>query len=221
MAGEEVKVTPDLTAGIRALTILAPLFVIALTVYIVRIWTRCLPKCRLNASDYTISVAMVSTYPPTDNFENNVSDHRPDQLAETIVIVLTAVTVSRGYGRPRSLIPKDDLETIGPIMFAVFFIALFASAFARISICCLLLNITQERTWKIVLWVNIVFQGLALAALDILQLVQCRPIHANWTFVADARCLPPDHVWTIVCLFGGQYSIDMAVIRHESRDRSG
>jgi hypothetical protein len=64
MAGEEANAAPDLTVGLRALGVLAPLFVIALTVYIVRIWTRSRPKYRLNASDYTISVAMASIYPP-------------------------------------------------------------------------------------------------------------------------------------------------------------
>ena len=63
MSGEVVKAAPDLTVGLRALRILAPLFVLALVVYIVRMWTRSRIKHRLNASDYTISVAMVSISP--------------------------------------------------------------------------------------------------------------------------------------------------------------
>ncbi|KAK0610832.1 hypothetical protein B0T14DRAFT_570765 [Immersiella caudata] len=176
------KSTPDLAVGVKALAVLVPLFVVAMTVYLVRIWTRCRPKYRLNAADYTISVAI---------------------LAETICIILTAVAASRGYGRPRAFLSADEIDNIGRTTFPIFIIALWASAFARISICCLLLKITQERMWKIVLWINIVFQCLAFSSLDILQLLQCRPIRANWSFVPDAQCLPATETWIVVCLFGG------------------
>ncbi|KAK3386493.1 hypothetical protein B0H63DRAFT_430290 [Podospora didyma] len=174
--------TPDLAVGLRALAILVPLFTLALTVYVVRIWTRIRPKYRLNAADYTISIAM---------------------FAEALSIVLAIVAVSRGYGRPRFLLPPDDREAIGRTTFAIFIMALWASAFARISISCLLLRIAIERYWKVVLWTNIVVQCLALGACDIIELVQCRPIRAMWSFVPGASCLPPDQVWVIVCFFGG------------------
>ncbi|KAK4447386.1 hypothetical protein QBC34DRAFT_496246 [Podospora aff. communis PSN243] len=179
---DQGSATPDLAVGVKALAVLIPLFVIAMVVYIVRMWTRCRPKYRLNAADYTISIAI---------------------LAETIAIILTIVAVSMGYGRPRSLLSAEERDAIGRTTFPIFLIALWASAFARISICCLLLNITQERVWKIVLWANIGFQCLAFASLDILQLLQCRPIRANWMFDPDAQCLPAAHTWIVVCLFGG------------------
>jgi len=45
--------------GPRTLAVVLPLFAISLAVYTVRIWTRARPKSRLNAADYTVSVAMV------------------------------------------------------------------------------------------------------------------------------------------------------------------
>lgn len=56
--------TPDLAVGTRALEILVPLWAFALVVYAVRIWTRIRPKYRLNAADYTVSIAMVGLSPP-------------------------------------------------------------------------------------------------------------------------------------------------------------
>jgi hypothetical protein len=144
-----------------------------------------------------------------------IPDQTSYQLAETIAIILTIVAVSIGYGRPRSLLSVDERETIGRTTFPIFIISLWASAFARISICCLLLNITQERVWKIVLWVNIGFQCLAFASLDILQLLQCRPIRANWMFVPDAQCLAASHTWIVVCFFGGGCSSHLAKVRVE------
>ncbi|KAK0716822.1 hypothetical protein B0T26DRAFT_707348 [Lasiosphaeria miniovina] len=173
---------PKLGEGPRAMAILVPLFALALAVYALRIWTRARPKYRLNASDYTVSIAV---------------------LAETIVLVLTAVAVARGYGLPKKLLSPDNAETVGRTTFAVYMIALWAAAFARISVSCLLLNIAQERAWRIVLWGFIVIQALTLAAFDIIELVQCSPIRAMWAVVPNARCLNPDKVWIVVCFFAG------------------
>ncbi|KXX74010.1 hypothetical protein MMYC01_210664, partial [Madurella mycetomatis] len=47
----------DLSVGYRTLAVLVPLYALALIAYAVRIWTRIRPKYRLNAADYTITVA--------------------------------------------------------------------------------------------------------------------------------------------------------------------
>jgi len=61
--------TAGCEVGPRTLAVILPLFAISLAVYTVRIWTRARPKLRLNAADYTISIAMVPylfyTPPPT------------------------------------------------------------------------------------------------------------------------------------------------------------
>ena len=57
-------VSPDLSIGTRTLTVLYPLFAVALLVYSVRMWSRMRPKLRLNASDYTVTIAFVNTPPP-------------------------------------------------------------------------------------------------------------------------------------------------------------
>ena len=41
------------------LAALAPLFAVAIIVYVVRVWTRMRPKNRLNAADHAVTVAFV------------------------------------------------------------------------------------------------------------------------------------------------------------------
>jgi len=53
------KAPVDTSAGYKALAILLPLFVLALASYIARIWNRVRPKLRLNAADYTLTIAVV------------------------------------------------------------------------------------------------------------------------------------------------------------------
>lgn len=54
-------IPPEHSVGPRTLAALFPLFSLALAVYLVRMWTRSRPTRRLNAADYAVTVAMVST----------------------------------------------------------------------------------------------------------------------------------------------------------------
>ncbi|KAK3349725.1 hypothetical protein B0T25DRAFT_519867 [Lasiosphaeria hispida] len=171
-----------MSAGYRALAILLPLFVLALASYIVRIWTRVRLKHRLNAADYTLTIAA---------------------LAESVSIVLTIVAVSHGFGCPLPLLSPSQIEVIGATTFTVFIIALWASSFARISILCLLLQIAQEHVWRWVLWSGIALQGTSLAACIISQLVQCRPIRSMWASVPEKTCVPTEHIWIVAWVFSG------------------
>ncbi|GAB1319829.1 hypothetical protein MFIFM68171_10039 [Madurella fahalii] len=180
--GGEGREQKDLSVGYRTLAVVVPLYGLALIVYFVRIWTRIRPKYRLNAADHTITVAF---------------------LAETISIILSIVAVSWGFGRPPSQLSTTENEIIGCTTFIVFVIALWASAFARISISCLLLQITQDRVWRHLLWFSVAFQGVALAACDICQLAQCRPIRALWAPVPDKVCVPTDQILIVAWVFSG------------------
>lgn len=51
---------PHDSLGPRALAIVTPLFIVAILVFSVRIYTHATPIYKLDASDYTISVAFVS-----------------------------------------------------------------------------------------------------------------------------------------------------------------
>ncbi|KAK0652537.1 hypothetical protein B0T16DRAFT_406357 [Cercophora newfieldiana] len=173
---EEDKKAIDLWIGHRALAICLPLFAVAVIVYAVRIWTRIRPKSRLNAADYTITVAFI---------------------AETISITLTIVAVASGFGRPTHLLSTEDIEVIGVSTFIVFIVGYWASTFARVSIALLLISIIQKKVWRGFLWSIIVFNILVLAAMNTAQLFQCRPLRAVWASVPDAKCMPPETIWNI------------------------
>jgi hypothetical protein len=52
---------PHDSLGPRALAIVTPFFIVAIIVFLVRIYTRVTPVYKLDISDYTISVVIVST----------------------------------------------------------------------------------------------------------------------------------------------------------------
>jgi hypothetical protein len=119
------------------------------------------------------------------------------------VIALTTVAVARGFGRPSSYLSADDIEIIGATTFTVFCVAFWASSFARISVAYLLLQITQQRMWRVVLWFSIGIQVVIAVASDIAELVQCRPIRSIWAHDAGGRCFPPDAIWMMAYTFVG------------------
>ncbi|KAK0619032.1 hypothetical protein B0T14DRAFT_565930 [Immersiella caudata] len=172
----EVGKAPDLWIGYRTLAVLVPLFAVAVVFYTIRIWTRIRPKNRLNTADHTITVAF---------------------LSELLSMILTAVAVSRGFGRPAYLLSADDLEIIGICTFIVFVIGYWASTFARVSVALLLISITQQKLWRGILWAIIVFNMVFLVGINIFELFQCRPIRAVWAVVPDAKCFPPETVWNL------------------------
>jgi hypothetical protein len=112
-------------------------------------------------------------------------------------MVLTAVAVSRGFGRPMYLLSANDTEVIGISTFIVFVIGYWASTFARVSVALLLISITQQKIWRGVLWSIIVFNMVLLVGVNIFELFQCRPIRAIWAEVPGAKCFPPETVWNL------------------------
>jgi len=126
-------------------------------------------------------------------------------------MVMTAVAVSRGFGRPAYLLSSNDIEVIGISTFIVFVIGFWASTFARISVACLLLQITQERIWRGVLWSTVVFNMGMLVATNIVELFQCRPIRAIWAPVPDAKCFSPETIWSFAYSFIGLAMVSDAI----------
>ncbi|KAK0710821.1 hypothetical protein B0H67DRAFT_265765 [Lasiosphaeris hirsuta] len=170
----EGGVTTDNSVGLATLAVVVPLFTLAIIVYSIRIRTRMRPKYRLNAADYTITIAF---------------------LAEALSIALTIAAVANGFGRPAQHLSDKEKEIIGITTFIVFIVAFWASSFSRISVACLLLQFTPYKVWRALLWTTIVLQVVLLISCDIVELVQCRPIRAIWADVDDAECLPAESLW--------------------------
>ncbi|KAK3360675.1 hypothetical protein B0T25DRAFT_536157, partial [Lasiosphaeria hispida] len=168
------------SVGPRTMAILLPLFLLALAVYFARMWTRVGPRCRLNVADYMITAATIS---------------------ETFSIILTAVAVANGFGRHVSSLTTDSIEMIGAATFAAAFFGFAASCTSRISVACLLLQFTQSRVWRIVLWMTVAFQALLLLGCELVITLQCRPIRAKWARVPGARCISAQENWIMGYVF--------------------
>ncbi|KAK0724412.1 hypothetical protein B0H67DRAFT_567873 [Lasiosphaeris hirsuta] len=168
------------SVGPRTLVILLPLFALALAVYLARMWTRVGRRCRLNAADYMITAATIS---------------------ETFSIVLTAVAVANGFGRHVSALTTDSIETIGAATFAAAFFGFAASCASRISVACLLLQFTQSRAWRMILWMTVAFQALLFLGCELVITLQCRPIRAKWANVPGARCISAQENWIMGYVF--------------------
>jgi len=140
-------------------------------------YCRCTPRFRLNASDYAITIAVIT---------------------EAVTLGLTAAAVSHGLGRHDIYVTPEEFENIWKLEFSVFVIALWPSTLARISIAFMLLRIVPSVAWKVVLWGLVVVQVGDLIAADVIQLLECQPIQAMWSQVEGAVCLTSDQMhWDV------------------------
>ncbi|KAL5592354.1 hypothetical protein FOBRF1_013380 [Fusarium oxysporum] len=178
---------PHDSLGPRALAIVTPFLIVAILVFSVRIYTRVTPVYKLDASDYTISVAV---------------------LIEVFVYSLFIASVVSGLGRHSyDVSPEQGVKTLRYV-YVVILLSTLVPALARVSVGCLLLKFASTKAWRAIIWFMIGIQAACILGTEIFQLIQCRPINAQWEEVPDARCLSAQQIWicgyaTIgVALFG-------------------
>ncbi|KAK0725103.1 hypothetical protein B0H67DRAFT_569580 [Lasiosphaeris hirsuta] len=149
------------------------LHTIVIVVYLIRLWSRLRPKFALTAADYTITIALV---------------------AKTVSVVLTTMAVSHGFGRHAIYIDRSGLAVLGNELFFVFIAGSLATGFARISIACLLLQVTMSRKWRIGMWSTIAAQALFMTIYCIVQLAQCQSAVSKNINIKQTQCLTPEQV---------------------------
>ncbi|EXM20553.1 hypothetical protein RAB80_010311 [Fusarium oxysporum f. sp. vasinfectum] len=178
---------PHSSLGPRALGIVTPFLIVGILVFTVRIYTRVTPVYKLDASDYTISVAVI---------------------IEVIVYSLFIASVTSGLGRySYDVSPEQGVKTLRYV-YVVILLSTFVPALVRISVGFLLLKFVLSKAWRAIIWCTIGIQAACAISTEIFQLIQCRPINAQWEQVPDARCLSARQIWicgytTIgVALFG-------------------
>ncbi|KXX77649.1 hypothetical protein MMYC01_205976 [Madurella mycetomatis] len=148
---------------------------ITLIVFAIRIWSRLTPKFALTAADYTITVALI---------------------ARSVSVGFATAAIANGFGKHTADIPYSGLMVLGNYLFATFLTAVPAACFARISIACLLLQITLSRKWRILIWSTIVLQALLMLVYDTVHLAQCRSVITRKAKIDTTSCLTPDQVWS-------------------------
>jgi len=91
---------------------------------------------------------------------------------------------------------------IGTTTFTAAFFGFAASCTGRISVACLLLQITLSRTWRAALWMTISFQSLLLLGCELVIALQCRPIRAKWAKgIPGAKCISVQENWIMGYVF--------------------
>ncbi|KAK7571463.1 hypothetical protein V3481_018675 [Fusarium oxysporum f. sp. vasinfectum] len=165
---------PHSSLGPRALGIVTPFLIVGILVFSVRIYTRVTPVYKLDASDYTISVAVI---------------------IEVIIYSLFITSVTSGLGRySYDVSPEQGVKTLRYV-YVVILLSIFVPALARISVGFLLLKFASTKAWRAIIWCTIGIQAACIISTEIFQLIQCRPINAHWEQVPDARCLSARQIW--------------------------
>lgn len=110
-------------------------------------------------------------------------------------VVFTTMAVALGFGRHTVYIPAANLPMLRVDVFVVFIFGTLCSGFARVSIACLLLQVTRNmrRAWRASIIGIIVLQALMMALYVITQLVQCSSI-VGTSSSFGTRCLPASQV---------------------------
>ncbi|KAK1759070.1 hypothetical protein QBC47DRAFT_436573 [Echria macrotheca] len=151
------------------------LHTIALVVYSTRLWSRLRPKYALTAADYAISVAII---------------------AKCTSIGLTTAAVANGFGRHAVYLSATASARIGIFTFLTFIFSTIASGFARISIACLLLQVTSKKRWRLALWSILGLQIVYILVYIVAQVVQCESTIAHRIGIKQSQCLTPSQVWS-------------------------
>ncbi len=146
------------------------LYGLALLAFFVRIGYRLASRFRLTAADYTIMASIVF---------------------KTASLGFATAAIADGFGRHFPWIGRS----VGNFMFSVYMTGIPASCFARISIACLLLQFTQQRAWRGLLWATIVLQVLLFVIYDIVQLIGCNSVLMARVSIKQSQCLTPKEVW--------------------------
>lgn len=85
---------------------------------------------------------------------------------------------------------------MGNQLFGVFLASTISSGFARISIACLMLQVTSSRRWRMVLWATVVLQAILIIMYYVVELVQCHSVVSKQVDIKQTQCLSPSQIGT-------------------------
>ena len=179
---QQTQRLPNDSVGPKTLAIITPILAVGILFYSVRIYTRVVPRYKLNAADWASTIAVA---------------------AGVITYALFAVAVSFGFGKHSIYVSHESDTKILQCLFGVILTGLWATSFSRVSVAFLLLDFAPSRIWKFVLWFLIIFQIIALLAMELVEFFQCKPVRAFWEDVPGEKCSAPSMLWTLGYVYTG------------------
>jgi hypothetical protein len=120
--------------------------------------------------------------------------------------LLTDGLVSTG-GRHVMYVSMPALSKYIRVGFYSQLILVWVMTWIKVSVALLFLRIEQSKSWRIGIWslIGVVF-SVAIAA-TIYQLLQCRPISANWDILGQNKdCWKPDQLKNIIYAVSGLHA---------------
>jgi hypothetical protein len=124
-----------------------------------------------------------------------------------VSIGFTTAAVSHGFGRHAIYIAPPDVAAMGNELFGVFLASTVSSGFARISIAALLLQVTSNRRWRIVLWATVVLQAVLITGYYVVELTQCHSVVSEKIDIKQTQCLSPSQIGTFNYASIGMYIV--------------
>ncbi|KAK4108847.1 hypothetical protein N656DRAFT_771555 [Canariomyces notabilis] len=149
------------------------LHAITLIAFSVRLWSRLRPKFALTAADYTITIAV---------------------LSKTASMGLVTACVHLGFGQHAVHVDRSARATVNTYLFIIYILSMIATSFARISIGCLLLQVTLDRRWRILIYGSIFIQAANMLIYIAFQFAQCQSSLSSMIDLKNTNCLTPAQV---------------------------
>ncbi|RDL40551.1 uncharacterized protein BP5553_00530 [Venustampulla echinocandica] len=174
---------PDVSIAGRLLAASIPLYILSISLYGMRIYTRIRTTARLGWDDAFVTGAMIAAISQWG-------------------ILLACIPL--GLGRHNYYVSFEDGKAAGRLLLMSQIPWGWAIALAKISIACMLLRIKQDRKWQIALYTMIAIQLSTAILANVVQLSQCSPLSATWDpTTPGAKCWPITTAQTTVYVIAG------------------
>ena len=181
----------------------AVIFGISWFMVLLRLGTRTWITRSLGWDDATIFLAAVPFSRQIINQRAIGSVLTGSQLTNAVGMGFYVCMVLYGLGRHKYYLSHYDFKMFLKWDYLDWLQAILTLAISKISICLLLLRLSQFSKLKRGLYWLVAFIVATHLPLLVLLIVQCRPLEKAWNVIVDGRCLSKDMIANILIAQGG------------------
>lgn len=200
----------DKTRGSIILALDGIIFGTSWTMVLLRLGTRTWITRNLGWDDATIFLAAVRAIQPTpDARVDYTKAHQRffSQLTNSVGLGFYISMVLYGLGRHKYYLSDYDYKMVLKWDYLDWPQTFLTLAISKISICLLLLRLSQFSKLKRVLHWLVLFIVATHLPLLVLMIVQCRPVEKAWNTAIDGKCISKKMVGNILIAQGCMYFV--------------
>jgi hypothetical protein len=127
------------------------------------------------------------------------------KLSKTASMGLVTACVHLGFGQHAVYVDRSARATVNTYLFIIYILSMIATSFARISIGCLLLQVTLDRRWRILIYGSIFIQAANMLIYIAFQFAQCQSSLSSMIDLKTTNCLTPAQVVWFSHANNGEY----------------